>query len=267
VDYVYHYEVFNRNVMNGVLVQDPVVEKQADPEPLAHQRSLDHKAAIDKRDRQRSMYWELSQISTPNRGDWYGDQRIRIPGQSPNGDRYNYYYDGSSGEGQYVYLVEDAIWENHPEFQGAFIEHRPGADYADEDHVPIILHGSAVGSKVVGKNLGIAKDATLVVLDKKTKQSSFSSFNGETIVREKMLESLLNAADDIAAKGRAGKSVVNMSFGAKRTEAPQQLWDMMRKYCPLYSLFLNPANAETLTTRDALSCIICSRYPSRTRQS
>jgi subtilisin family serine protease len=229
---VYFYEEFNRKAVDPDAGEDdlvPVPENEAGAEQLSTEYRMGNRTAIDKRDRQRSRYWELSQISTPNKGDWYGDQRIRVPGQSASRDRYDYYYDGSSGEGQYVYLVEDAIWDNHPEFQGAFIEHRSGADYADEDHVPIILHGSAVGSKVVGKNLGIAKDATLVVLDKKMKMSSFSNFNGETIVREKILESLLNAADDIATKGRAGKSVVNMSFGSKRREAPDAYWDTMRK--------------------------------------
>jgi hypothetical protein len=179
-------------------------------------------------------------VSTPKKGDWYGDQRIRVPRQNGNRTDYNYYHHESAGAGQYVYIVEDGIWESHPEFQGALIEHRPGADYANDDHVADLQHGSGAASKIVGRNLGIAKQATAVILDKKLQEDSLTATvsKGESVVWEKFLESLLNAADDIATKGRSGRSVVSMSFGWRRSQQPEPFHDMMGEPRPLPILVL-----------------------------
>jgi hypothetical protein len=120
------------------------------------------------------------------------------------------------------------------EFRNAPIEHRPGADYADKggDFVSDPRHGSGVASKVLGRYLGVAKEATVVVLDKKYFEDELeATMSGQTtVVREKFLESLLNAADDIATKKRSGKSVVNMSFGMLRgLHAPPPFFNVMRK--------------------------------------
>jgi hypothetical protein len=89
-----------------------------------------------------------------------------------------------------------------------------------------------VTSKIIGKNLGISKRATAVILDKKSSVKGGIGSSGETTVIERFLESFLNAADDIASKGRAGKSVVSIAWGLKREEMPIQFFDMMRKSFP-----------------------------------
>lgn len=114
----------------------------------------------------------------------------------------------------------------HQEFDDAHIEHRRGETYADENHSPNLLHGSGVTAKVVGRLLGTAKKATAVILDK---MLFATARYHETVVYEKVLESLLIAADNIARKGRAGKSVVNISMGGKRGLEVQPFWDTMRK--------------------------------------
>jgi len=51
----------------------------------------------------------------------------------------------------------------------------------------------------------------------------------DDLVYEKTLESLLDAADDIAKKGRSGKAVVNISWGVTNRLHPTY-YDMMRKF-------------------------------------
>jgi hypothetical protein len=66
-------------------------------------------AVVNKRDMQMTNFWELSQVSTPRGENWYASQKIRVD----QGPQYRFYYDGSSGEGQYVYIVEDGILDTH----------------------------------------------------------------------------------------------------------------------------------------------------------
>ncbi len=141
-----------------------------------------------------------------------------------------YYYEDSRRE-DYVPLQPPGNGP-HPEFQGQRIEHIRGKEYGDdflvvnEDNV---RHGSGVVSKVIGKKLGIATKTTAVILDLKTKKPASSA---EEFVWEKILEALLNAADDIATKKRSGKSVVNMSLGfGVDSHIPQAFIDMFGKSC------------------------------------
>ena len=64
-------------------------------------------AALHKRDVDISLFWSLSQISTPPDHDWYNNEAIR------QGEIYKYYFHKSQGEGQYIYIIEDGIWPDH----------------------------------------------------------------------------------------------------------------------------------------------------------
>ena len=190
---------------------------------------------INKRAKSSSDFWELSQVSTPNTTNWYLDGRARDIAVTSSGFLlvdYVYSYHESAGEGQYVYLLEEGIWDRHPEFQGRRIEHIHGQEYADDFLVvnqANVYHGSGVTSKIIGNKLGIANKTTAVILDLKTQKSAASD---EEFVWEKILEALLNAADDIATKGRSGKSVVSMSIGfGVDSHIPQAFVDMFRKSC------------------------------------
>ncbi|KAK4120227.1 hypothetical protein N657DRAFT_636692 [Parathielavia appendiculata] len=100
VDVAYHYESFNGNIPPRT-APDPDrclllgMNEGSGQFPDA-EFSLDHRAVIGKRDRQMSKPWKLSQTE---------DQ-----------DRDYFYYEGLGGAGQYVYIVEDAVWDKHPEF-------------------------------------------------------------------------------------------------------------------------------------------------------
>ncbi len=91
-------------------------------------------------------------------------------------------------------------------------------------------------AKVVGQKLGIVPKATVIILHRMTKGSSASV---APPVGESLLETVLTAANDIAVKGRSGKSVVNMSFGLSRLQSSNQpLVDMFGE--PLSSLAISP---------------------------
>ena len=223
VDFAYYYEDY---LLFGEAPPEP---PENDPAPGSSDLGFQ---TINKRANSPSVFWELSQISTPKGVDWYRDFRIRDPDvSSPDAAvDYVYYYHESAGEGQYVYIVEDGIWDKHPEFQGQRIEHIHGEEYADDFFIAnqnLVDHGSGVTAKVIGKELGIAKQATAIILDRKSKRTTLAA---DKYVAKKLLEALLNAADDIATKGRSGKSVVNMSFGMTKNTPPAFI-DMFRKSC------------------------------------
>ena len=81
-------------------------------------------AALHKRDVRFSSFWALSQISTPPNFEWSSNDDIReeiFANGVSEGATYKYYYHSSQGEGQYIYLIEDGIWANHPVSQTNFL--------------------------------------------------------------------------------------------------------------------------------------------------
>jgi hypothetical protein len=105
VDLVYDYQQWEANTDFG---------SPMDQDEVAPDISLERNGTIiGKRALQQNQARELSQISTPKNGDWYSDQRIRVVDPNTNQVYYNYFYHESSGAGQYVYVVEDGIWQNH----------------------------------------------------------------------------------------------------------------------------------------------------------
>ncbi|KAK4040087.1 pectate lyase superfamily protein-domain-containing protein [Parachaetomium inaequale] len=191
-------------IENAIVHPTPLVSAAERNAIISEDFVLSNKSIIAKRDEESTDFWELSQISAPNGADWYGNQRIRHPATNT----YSYFYHESSGAGQYVYVVEDGIWDTHP---------------SD------LEHGSHVTAKIIGSKLGIAKDATAVVLDKASKLSS-SMAGVDDIVYEKILESLLDAADDIAKKRRSGKSVLDKLDTALVASSGNDGYDDIRGY-------------------------------------
>ncbi|KAK4247523.1 glucan 1,3-beta-glucosidase [Corynascus novoguineensis] len=212
---VYHYEQWSRNVADGKAI---LITNHEEPQ-------LNNRSVIFKRDEDPSEFWELSQVSAPPGAEWMHDKRIRSLNDD-NSYTYKYYHHESEGEGQYVYVVEDGIWDKHPEFRGAKIEHVRQASYADDFLTKNLQHGSGVTAKIIGSRLGVAKRATAVIMDKEI--LSAGMVIPDDLVYEKALESLLDAADDIAKKGRSGKAVVNISW-AVTTRLNPTYYAMMLK--------------------------------------
>lgn len=97
----------------------------------------------------------------------------------------------------------------------------------------------------------------------KSKISSLTAGQGETIVQEKLLESLLNAAEDIARKGRAGKAVVNLSLnlrGPTKDVWPTPYIPMMRKFNDAFCFWpLNTVSWTELLTLTLLFTVAILR--------
>lgn len=64
-----------------------------------------------------------------------------------------------SGSGQHVYLVDTGIQSSHPEFTGASISNL--YSNFDGDFADTAGHGTAIGSLIVGQNIGAAPNASL----------------------------------------------------------------------------------------------------------
>ena len=103
--FVYDYAAYRKNVNDperpgGAGASENILNGTAEP--------------LKSPSEQKSNFWELSQVSTPKKGDWFDDKRIRAPNPTTKKIDYTYYYDASSGEGQYVYISEDGIYDGHP---------------------------------------------------------------------------------------------------------------------------------------------------------
>jgi hypothetical protein len=107
----YHYETWQRNNPIPEEPREVPEETREEGDALVCENFvLSSRTVIAKREEESGPFWELSQISTPKGVDWYQDQRIRHPATIT----YSYYHHESSGAGQYVYVVEDGIWDTHP---------------------------------------------------------------------------------------------------------------------------------------------------------
>jgi subtilisin family serine protease len=74
-----------------------------------------------------------------------------------------------TGDGKTVYLLDSGINANHVEFANASITNlwtaydtNPNGEAYASDYEDNVGHGTAVGSLIVGENIGTAKDATLM---------------------------------------------------------------------------------------------------------
>ncbi|CAG8970714.1 hypothetical protein HYALB_00001495 [Hymenoscyphus albidus] len=113
-----------------------------------------------------------------------------------------YVFDNSAGSGITVYIVDTGIRTTHSEFAGRATFGINTVNKIDTDENG---HGSHVAGTVAGATFGVAKNASLVavkVLDAKGAGSNTGLVDGLSFVN-----------DDVTAKKRTGKAVVNMSVG------------------------------------------------------
>lgn len=87
------------------------------------------------------------------------------------------------------------------------------------------MHGSTVAAYLVGRNLGIADKATMVVYEQPG-----GGFLDPRYPLEKYLDRLVWAADHIKTTGRQGKAVVNICFGHDPRFLPAPYADAMGKF-------------------------------------
>ena len=121
---IYHPKTWNRQMdrqdIDAMINVDPGIKRRVSRKvPAMHDSnhaSGEWPTPFRKRDLELSYNWSLSQISTPQSYNWLTDGNIQEQ-VSVNGvalQQYKYYFHSSEGFGQYIYIVEDGIWANHP---------------------------------------------------------------------------------------------------------------------------------------------------------
>ncbi|KXX76236.1 Lectin [Madurella mycetomatis] len=109
------------------------------------------------REKYRNEFWELSIMVVPPMQAW----EVGLPY-----GMYGYEAYDSFGESQVIYVVEEGLWTGHEEFDGALIDKSSiQVPYLGDHHVvdPDLTHGTQVAAKLVGKNLGLARKAQLIL--------------------------------------------------------------------------------------------------------
>ncbi|CAJ0552362.1 Ff.00g063410.m01.CDS01 [Fusarium sp. VM40] len=131
---------------------------------------------------QQSPPWGLSALSNAN----------------PPSSSASYTYDSTAGAGTFAYILDSGILLGHQEFQGRAVF---GADTSGV--VTKKQHGTLVAALVNGATFGVAKKATVV--DVQVLGDDGGSTSG-------ILSGLSWTVNDVVAKKRAGKAVINMSL-------------------------------------------------------
>ncbi|KFA45429.1 hypothetical protein S40293_10065 [Stachybotrys chartarum IBT 40293] len=150
--------------------------------------------------------WEISLMSVSPGGRW---QDYYEPQTNPTEFYYN--ADDSFGRGQVIYLVEDGINTDHPQFSNrGNIRPLDAQAFPPRHQGPRLdAHGTQVGSLIHGEDLGLGYNAELVIV---------RNFNADTddarnYIHDRYLASLIAVLADVRARGNEGRSIVNMSFG------------------------------------------------------
>ncbi|KAK1832080.1 pectate lyase superfamily protein-domain-containing protein [Podospora conica] len=202
---------------------DSLPTKVTPPDPRFSDNVLLSKRGAESQ--QLSEYWELSQISAPRGYNWM-DPIFQSDGS------YKYYYHDSAGEGQYIYAVEESIYLTHDEFAGKVAAKQaavlPEIIYGNEQQGASVHvheeHGTQVASKAVGKVLGVAKKATIVVPQMSLYGPTGPAGSGpdwsreHNIKGERTLDAFVRIMEHIMTgddqgPNKMGRSVINYSWG------------------------------------------------------
>ncbi|KAK2846342.1 hypothetical protein FQN49_005817, partial [Arthroderma sp. PD_2] len=148
--------------------------------------------------------------------------------QPPELDFYDlrpyYYYDESQGEGTTIYVVDTGAEHTHDEFKNTHFEkyiwpEPKSVPHEERDFNPK-FHGTGVLSRAVGRTVGIARKASVVVVVKSNKDGRSTIYN--------FIDALLKTYDDITEHHPNGKVVINLSSSLRKPKDPD-LDDMCRQ--------------------------------------
>ncbi|KAK2056296.1 subtilase [Colletotrichum caudatum] len=145
---------------------------------------------------ERDQIWTLSAITTQSGAPWgLGAISHRASGST------QYVYDSAAGTGTYAYVVDSGINTAHTAFGGRA---SLGYNAAGGAHTDTLGHGTHVAGTIGSSTYGVAKLTSLI---------SVKVFVGNSASTSVILDGYNWAVNDITSKGRAGKSVINMSLG------------------------------------------------------
>ncbi|OBS24582.1 hypothetical protein FPOA_05124 [Fusarium poae] len=137
---------------------------------------------------QQNPPWGLSAISNAN----------------PSSSSASYHYDSTAGAGTFAYVLDSGIYLQHQEFQGRAVFGADTSGVTTEKK-----HGTLVAAIINGATYGVAKKATVV---------DVQVLGDETGATSGILAGISWTVNDVVAKKRVGKSVINMSLsGASST--------------------------------------------------
>lgn len=145
-------------------------------------------------------------ISQPNAPSWglpRISQKKRISTNSTS-----YFYDETAGAGVTAYVIDTGINIAHQDFEGRATWGFNSADDVDEDGQG---HGTHVAGTIGGATFGVAKKVDLIAV--KVLGSDGSGTNSGVI------QGVEWATSDAVKKGKAEKSVANMSLGGSFSAA------------------------------------------------
>ncbi|GKT64350.1 alkaline proteinase [Colletotrichum tofieldiae] len=145
---------------------------------------------------ERDQIWTLSAIVTQSGAPWgLGTISHRTSGST------QYVYDDRAGSGTFAYVVDSGINTAHTNFGGRATL---GYNAAGGAHTDTLGHGTHVAGTIGSTTYGVAKLTTLI---------SVKVFVGNSASTSVILSGYNWAVNDITSKGRAGKSVINLSLG------------------------------------------------------
>lgn len=141
------------------------------------------------------LYYPTALTSQENATHGLGTISSREPGSSV------YTYDDSAGKGGYAYVLDSGIRLTHEEFGGrATFGYNP----AGGDNVDTMGHGTHVAATIAGSTFGVAKGAEVI---------DIKVFGEGPSTSDIILDGFQWAVDDIIAKDRVGRAVLNLSLG------------------------------------------------------
>ncbi|EKJ79127.1 hypothetical protein FPSE_00728 [Fusarium pseudograminearum CS3096] len=127
-----------------------------------------------------------------------------ISNAKPPSSKASYTYDSTAGEGVFAYVLDSGIYLEHQEFQGRAVFGADTSGVASQKQ-----HGTLVAAIVNGATYGVAKKATVV--DVQVLGDSAGTTSG-------VIDGVAWTVNDIVAKKRAGKAVINMSLSGGSSE-------------------------------------------------
>lgn len=129
-----------------------------------------------------------------------------ISNRDPKHYTYPYRFDDSAGSGVFVYVLDSGVNETHPQFsEGQVIQGTEIIPRGCEFAVRSKYHGTAVASMIAGRDVGVAKNATIVDVQVGAVMKECHDYDA-------MEQALLWTLLDIKRNRRENNSVVNISW-------------------------------------------------------